>query len=93
MAQDSIHVHNFHGHVKAREKMLFLEIIIVLWCLLTVETKISWFLVQGLDNATRTAEARYPINFTKSGKQFVLSLHYNGNNSFFICSGSKNVSI
>ena len=41
MAQDSIHVHNFHGHVKAREKMLFLEIIIVLWCLLTVETKIS----------------------------------------------------
>ena len=40
---------------------------------------------QGLDNATITAEAKYPINFTKSGKRFVLSLHYNGNNSIFIC--------
>ena len=40
---------------------------------------------QGLDNATITAEAKYPINFTKSGKPFVLSLHYNGNNSIFIC--------
>ena len=37
---------------------------------------------QGLDNATITAEAKYPINFTKSGKRFVLSLHYNWSNSF-----------
>ena len=27
---------------------------------------------QGLDNTTLTAEAKYPINFTKSGKRFVL---------------------
>ena len=40
---------------------------------------------QGLDNATITADAKFPINFTKSGKRFVLSLHYNGNNSIFIC--------
>ena len=33
-------------------------------------------------NATIAAEAKYPINFTESGKQFVLSLHYNGSNSF-----------
>ena len=36
---------------------------------------------QGLDNATITAETKYPINFTESGKRFVLSLQYNGNNS------------
>ena len=36
---------------------------------------------QGLDNATITAEAKYPINFTESGKRFVLSLYYNGRNS------------
>ena len=26
---------------------------------------------QGLDDTTLTAEAKYPINFTQSGKQFV----------------------
>ena len=33
-------------------------------------------LTQGLDDATLTAEAKYPINLTQSGKRFVLSLHY-----------------
>ena len=28
---------------------------------------------QGLQDAKLTAEAKYPINFTQSGKQFVLS--------------------
>ena len=37
---------------------------------------------QGLDNATITAEAKYPINFTELEKRFVLSPHYNGSNSF-----------
>ena len=37
---------------------------------------------QELDDTTLTAEAKYPINFTQSGKWFVLSLHYNGSNSF-----------
>ena len=32
---------------------------------------------QGLDGTIFTAEAKYPINFTQSGKRFVLSLHYN----------------
>ena len=32
---------------------------------------------------TFTAEAKYPINFTQSRKRSVLSLHYNGSNSFF----------
>ena len=39
---------------------------------------------QGLDDTTLTAEAKYPINFTQSGKRFVFSLHYNGSNSLFV---------
>ena len=38
--------------------------------------------IQGLDNITLTAEAKYPINFTQPNKRFVLNLHYNGSNSF-----------
>ena len=37
---------------------------------------------QGLDDATLTVEAKYPINFIKSNERFVLSLHCNGNSSF-----------
>ena len=37
--------------------------------------------IQGLDDTTLTAETTYPINFTKSGKRFVLILHYNGSNT------------
>ena len=29
---------------------------------------------QGLDNAIVAAESKYPINFTESGKRFILSL-------------------
>ena len=39
---------------------------------------------QDLDNATITAEAKYPINFTESGKRFVLSLNYNESNNFLL---------
>ena len=38
--------------------------------------------IQGLDNTIITAEDQYFNIFTESGKRFVLSLHYNGNNSF-----------
>ena len=44
---------------------------------------------QGLDDTTLTAEAKYPINFTRSGKWFVLSLRYNGSNSFLFVNGTK----
>ena len=37
---------------------------------------------QELDDTTLTVKAKYPINFTQSRKRFVLSLHYNGSNSF-----------
>ena len=44
---------------------------------------------QGLDDTTLTAEAIYSINFTQPRKRFILSLHYNGNNSFFFVSATK----
>ena len=44
---------------------------------------------EGLDDTTLTAEAKYPINFTQSGKRFVLSLHYNGSNSFLFVNATK----
>ena len=43
----------------------------------------------GLDDITLTAEAKYPINFTQSGARFVLSLHYNGSNSFLFVNATK----
>ena len=44
---------------------------------------------QGLDYTTLTAEEKYLINFTQSGKRFVLSLHYNGSNSFLFVNTTK----
>ena len=35
------------------------------------------------------AEAKYPINFTQSGKRFVLSPHYNGCNSFLFVNATE----
>ena len=42
---------------------------------------------QGLDDTTLTAEAKF--NFTQSGKRFVLSLHYNGSQSFLFVNATK----
>ena len=44
---------------------------------------------QGLDDTTLTAEAKYLINFTQPRKRFVLSLHYNGSNSFLFVNATK----
>ena len=44
---------------------------------------------QRLDDIILTAKAKYPINFTQSGKGFVLSLHYNGSNSFLFVNVTK----
>ena len=44
---------------------------------------------QGLDDNTLTGEAKYPIDFTQSGKRFVLSLHSNGSNSFLFVNATK----
>ena len=44
---------------------------------------------QGLDYTKLTLEAKYPINFTQSGKRFVLSLHHNRRNSFIFVNATK----
>ena len=44
---------------------------------------------QELDDATLTAEAKHPINFTQPRKRFVLSLHSNRSNSFLIVNTTK----
>ena len=44
---------------------------------------------QGLDDTTLTAEVKYPINFKKSRKIFVLSVHYNGSNNFLTVNTTK----
>ena len=60
-----------------------------------IDNKVKYILIlgegptQGLDDTTLTVEAKYPINFTQSGKIFVLSLHFNGNNSFLFANASK----
>ena len=47
------------------------------------------WLTQELDDNTLTAEAKYSINFTSPRKRFVISLHYNGSNSFLFANAKK----
>ena len=42
-----------------------------------------------LDDITLKAEANYRINFTQPNRRFVLSLHYNGRNSFLFVNAKK----
>ena len=44
---------------------------------------------QWLDETTLTAETKYPIDFTQSNRRFVLSLHYNGSDSFLCVNATK----
>ena len=44
---------------------------------------------QVLDDTSLTAETKYCINFTQSGKRFVLSLQYNGSNSLLFLNATK----
>ena len=46
---------------------------------------------QGLDDTTLTAEAKYPINLTKSKEKFVLSVHYNGSDSFLFVNATTKI--
>ena len=44
---------------------------------------------KGLDDTTLTAKTKYSINFTQSGKRFVLRLHYSGSSSFLFVYATK----
>ena len=47
-------------------------------------------LTQGINDTTIYAEKNFYRNFTDFGKKFVLSLHYNGDNSFYLLMVGKN---
>ena len=44
---------------------------------------------QRLDDTKLTAEAKYPINFTKTNERFVISLHFNRSDSFLFVNTTK----
>ena len=46
-------------------------------------------LTQGIHNTTLYAEKSLYKNFTDAGKKFMLSLHYNGNNSYLFINGRQ----
>ena len=57
---------------------------IVLLCMLIIKKDIlvpGEGPTQGLDNTMITAEAKYPINFTRPAREFMVSLDYNGSSS------------
>ena len=43
--------------------------------------------IQGINDTTIYAEKLFHDNFTELGKKFVLSLHYNGDNSYLFANG------
>ena len=45
--------------------------------------------VQGINDTTLYAEKIYSQNFTQSSKKFILSLHYNGNDSYLLVNGAQ----
>ena len=47
------------------------------------------FIVQGINDTTLYAEKIYSQNFTAANKKFVLSLHYNGDDSYSFVSGKR----
>ena len=46
-------------------------------------------LMQGINGTTIYAEKIFYRNFTDPGKKFVLSLHYNGDNSYLFVNGRQ----
>ena len=46
-------------------------------------------LTQGIHDTTIYAEKNFYRNFTDPGKKFVLSLHYNGDNSYLFVNGRQ----
>ena len=44
---------------------------------------------QGINDTTLYAEKKFHRNFTDPGKKFVLSLHYNGDESYLFINGRQ----
>ena len=45
--------------------------------------------VQGINDTTLYAEKKFYRNFTDPGKKFLLSLHYNGDNTYLFVNGRQ----
>ena len=45
--------------------------------------------VQGINGTMLYAEKLYSQNFTRSSKKFILSLHYNGDDSYLFVNGAQ----
>ena len=45
--------------------------------------------LQGINDTTLYAEKKFYRNFTDLGKKFLLSLHYNGDNSYLFVNGRQ----
>ena len=91
-----MHVQNFNCQtVNGVEMLLFLELTIILVCMLILKKNI-FVLGEGrtrvLDDTTITAEAKYPVNFTRPGRRFRLRLHHNESNSFLFVNATKCIS-
>ena len=50
---------------------------------------LGYFLVQGINDTSIYAEKLYSKNFTEPNKKIVLSLHYNGDNSYLFVNGIR----
>ena len=50
-------------------------------------------LVQGINDTTIYAEKNFYRNFTDPGNKFVLSLYYNGDNSYFFVNDRLKIKI
>ena len=46
-------------------------------------------LIQGIHDTTLYVEKKYFRNFTETNVKFVLSLHYNGNDSYLFVNGRQ----
>ena len=64
-----IQVHNLHGQVVNEVKiLLYLELIIVLLCMLIIKKDILFLgerPTKGLDDSTITGESKYNVKFTR----------------------------
>ena len=86
--EDLILVQNFHLRIKAWEKFHYF------WADMSssvhINNKGKDMLILGESRSyIYTAEAIYFINFTQPNKRFLLSVHYNGSNSFLFVNTTK----
>ena len=87
-------VKNFHLQMEARGKS-FMIFGADMSLSVHIDNKINDILIldkrptQRLNDTTLIAEAKYPIDFTQTRKRCVLSIHYNGSNSFLFINATK----